>query len=46
MYNVLDATLGSAGLASQMRKARSILKRNLSAKVSKVYFSLNKSRIK
>jgi hypothetical protein len=46
MYNALDVLLGSAGLVCQMQKARSILKRNLSAKVSKVYFSLNKSRIK
>lgn len=46
MYNALGASLGSAGFACQMRKARSTLKRNLSAKVSKVYFSLNKSRIK
>lgn len=46
MYNALDASLGSAGLVCQMRKAKSILKRNLSAKVLKVYFSLNRSRIK
>ncbi len=39
MFNALVAILGSAGLVSQMQKAKNTSKRNPNARVLRAYFS-------